>query len=141
MKISIERQDGLFHFVGKDANGIELHIDAAETIGGTDAGIRPMQLLLYGVAGCSGIDMVSILEKQKQTLHNICITVTAEREEGKTPALFTNIHLHFDLKGILLPEKVEKALALTFEKYCSVALILGKSATITYSYTIENSNK
>lgn len=136
MTIKITRETGLFHFVGYNEQGIAIHLDAAKEIGGNDAGIRPMQLLLYGLAGCSGIDMVSILNKQKEVVEDISITVTAEREKDKVPALFTTIQVHFELKGALNSTKVEKALALTFEKYCSVSAILAHTATISYSYTI-----
>ncbi|MCB9202531.1 MAG: OsmC family protein [Flavobacteriales bacterium] len=138
MKIRVERQDGLFHFVGKDNNGTEIHMDAAEKIGGTDKGVRPMQMLLYGIAGCSGIDVVSILNKQKQTLDDIAIDIEAEREEGKIPSLFTKINVHYTLKGNLDENKVKRALELTFTKYCSVSKIIEKTAEITYSYSIEN---
>lgn len=136
MKIKVDRIDGLFHFVGKDANGTEVHMDAAQTIGGTDKGIRPMQLLLYGLAGCSGIDVVSILNKQKQTIDDISIEIEAEREQDKHPALFTDIHVHFILKGEIDEMKAQKALDLTFDKYCSVAKTLDKFSKITYSFSI-----
>lgn len=136
MKIKVDRIDGLFHFVGKDANGTEVHMDASETIGGTDKGIRPMQMLLYGLAGCSGIDVVSILNKQKQTIDGISIEIEAEREKDKQPSLFTEIHVRFILKGKIDEIKAQKALDLTFDKYCSVAKTLDQYAKITYSFSI-----
>lgn len=136
MKISVKRQDGLFHFVGETPSGVSVQMDGSEAIGGTNAGVRPMEMLLYGIAGCSGIDMVSILNKQKQTVRDIQINVNAEREQDKIPALFTDIHVEFVLWGDLSAEKVAKALDLTFSKYCSVAITLGKTAAITYSYQI-----
>lgn len=138
MKIKVDRIDGLFHFVGKDINGTEVHMDAAETIGGTDKGIRPMQMLLYGLAGCSGIDVVSILNKQKQTIEDISIEIEAEREKDKQPSLFTEIHVHFILKGKIDEIKAQKALDLTFDKYCSVAKTLDQYAKITYSFSINS---
>ena len=136
MKIKVNREEGLFHFVGEEKDTKQIHMDASEEIGGTDKGIRPMQMLLYGIAGCSGIDMVSILKKQKQNLVDISIEVNAEREKEAVPSLFTDIQVHFILKGDLDAVKVQKALDLTFTKYCSVALTIGKTAEIGYSFEI-----
>lgn len=136
MKIKMIRKNELFHFIGKSDNGVEVHIDADESVGGTGKGIRPMMILLYGLAGCSGIDVVSILNKQKQNLKHIEIEIEAEREKDKHPSLFTKIYVNFLLTGALDSAKVQKALDLTFDKYCSVAKTLDRFSKICYSFKI-----
>ncbi|HBH25163.1 MAG TPA: osmotically inducible protein OsmC, partial [Cytophagales bacterium] len=108
-------------------------------IGGSNKGMRPMQLLLVGIGSCSSIDVISILKKMKQPLEDIKITVTAEREENKAPALFTDIHVHFRMYGEMDEEKAERAVHLSMEKYCSVTRILEKTANITWSYELNPS--
>lgn len=138
MKIKIDRKNKAFHFQGQNEDGTKINIDANPEIGGEKKGVRPMELLLYGLAGCSAIDMISILEKSKQDLQDISVEVDAEREKDKTPSLFTDITITFFIKGNLDETKVKRALDLTFTKYCSVALILNKTAKITYDYVINH---
>ena len=96
-----------------------------------------MQLLLAGIGSCSSIDIIHLLKKQRQQLDDIKITVTAEREKDTAPSLFTDIHVHFELYGPLDEKKVQRAVALSMDKYCSVTRILEKTAKITYDYTIK----
>lgn len=140
MKIKVVREGDLYHFVGKANNEIKLHIDAGAEIGGENKGFRPMEMLLYSLAGCSGIDLISILNKQKQKLEYIRIEIEAEREKNKIPSLFTKIHVCFFLAGKLNNIKIEKALKLTFEKYCSVAKTLEVKSKISYSFNIINNS-
>lgn len=116
--------------------GNTIHMDASPDIGGTNQGMRPMQLLLAAMGGCSTIDIINILKKQRQDLKDIKITVTGEREKDVVPSLYTEVHAHFKLYGNLDPDKVEKAVMLGVEKYCSVAKTLEKSAKVTYSFEI-----
>ena len=97
-----------------------------------------MQLLLAGIGGCSAIDVINILKKQRQTLTGLSISVEGERESGKTTNVFTKIHLHYVLSGELDLRKVERALELGVNKYCSVGEMLKKSAGITYSYEVQD---
>ncbi|SFI24671.1 OsmC family protein [Halpernia frigidisoli] len=138
MKIKIDRKNKAYHFQGQNEDGVTINMDANPEIGGEKKGVRPMEMLLYGLAGCSAIDMISILEKSKQDLQEISVEVDAERQKDKTPALFTDIKVTFYLSGNLDETKVKRALDLTFEKYCSVALTLNKTAKITYDYVINN---
>lgn len=126
-----------FHFEGTDANGKTVNMDAPVNGIGGENGIRPMQMLLMGLGGCSGIDVVSILKKQKQEFSDFSINIEAEREKDKEPALFTKIHAHFIFTGDLDPTKVERAVDLSITKYCSVARTLEKTAEITYSFEIK----
>lgn len=125
-----------FHFEAANENGNSVHIDASPDIGGTNQGMRPMQMLLAAMGGCSAIDVVNILKKQKQDLKDIKVTVTGEREQGAIPSLFTEVHAHYKLFGNLDKDKADKAVSLAVDKYCSVAKTLEKTAKVTYSFEI-----
>lgn len=137
MKIELKRVNKAVQMIAFNEDGNEIHIDGAPGIGGEGKGFRPMQLLAAGAGSCSSIDIISILKKQRQSLEDLQVTIKAEREEGKIPSLFQTIHLHYTLCGKLDRNKVEKALELSLEKYCSVVKILEKTAKITYSYEIK----
>jgi putative redox protein len=137
MKIKLKRLNDAVKMEALNDEGNSVVIDGAPSVGGTQAGMRPMQLLLAGLGGCSGIDVVDVLKKQRQNLEDIRIEINGEREDQPAPSVFTNIHVHYTLKGALDPEKVKRAIDLSLEKYCSVARILEKTAKITYSYEIE----
>lgn len=131
MKITLSRQNDAVHFVAQNEQDISLNIDGSPEIGGENKGFRPMQLLLAALGGCSSIDVVSILKKQRQVLEGFDIEVDGEREAGKEPSLFKDILVTFKLTGATLdPEKVKKAVSLSMDKYCSVAKTLEPTATI-----------
>jgi putative redox protein len=136
IKIELKRLNDAFHFEASNENGNSVHIDASPDIGGTNQGMRPMQMLLAAMGGCSAIDVVNILKKQKQDLKDIKVTVTGEREQGAIPSLFTEVHAHYRLFGKVDQDKANKAVSLAVEKYCSVAKTLEKTAKVTYSFEI-----
>jgi len=136
MEINLIRKSGKFNFEAANETGFKVELDAKEAIGGEGKGFRPMEMLLVGLGGCSGIDMVNVLTKQKEPLDDIKIKINATRKDEEMPPIFDVIDIHFDLYGGLNLQKVERALALTFEKYCSVSNILGRSATLNFTYTI-----
>lgn len=136
MKIVLERINNAFHFEAKNEDGKIVNIDGAPDIGGHNMGVRPMQLLIMGLGGCSAIDVVLILQKQKQLVDDLKIELNAERYEDREPALFKNIHVTFNFKGDLKAARVKRAVALSMDKYCSVAKILEETATITYGSSI-----
>ncbi|MBB5634244.1 putative redox protein [Pedobacter cryoconitis] len=138
MEINLIRKSGLFNFEAGNSGGNTVELDANPKIGGEGKGFRPMEMLLVGLGGCSGIDVVNVLTKQKEPLDDIKIKINATRKDEEMPPIFDVIDIHFNLYGKLNEQKVERALALTFEKYCSVSNILGRSATIKFSYTIHN---
>ena len=127
IRIELSRVSGDYGFEAKDSNGHSVLMDTSPEAGGTNFGVRPMQMLLMGLGGCSGIDIVSILKKQRQDLQDIRTFIEAERELGKEPSLFTHITIVFELYGNLDPEKAERACALSMEKYCSVSETLRKA--------------
>lgn len=137
MRIELKRLNKGCHMVATNEEGNEIHIDGATAVGGEGKGFRPMQLLAAGAAGCSSIDIISILTKQRQVLIDLQVSVDAKREIGKVPSLFKTLHLHFILTGNLDKSKVEKALDLSLQKYCSVVKIMEKTAKISYSYEIK----
>ena len=137
MKIELKRKNEAVHFEAVNESGFKIAIDGSPAIGGENKGARPMELLIMGLGGCSGIDIISILKKMKQHVEDFSISIEADREQGKEPSLFEKIHVLFTLKGDLDPAKVEKAVQLSMDKYCSVAKTLEKTATITYAFTIQ----
>lgn len=136
MKIELQRKNKAVHLEAVNEDGATIQIDGSPAVGGENLGFRPMQLLLAAIGGCSTIDIVGILKKQRQEIEDIRITVDGEREPNVEPSLFQTIHVHFELTGNLDEEKVRRAVDLSMQKYCSVAKTLEKTATITYAFSI-----
>jgi putative redox protein len=138
MEVELIRVDQAFHFEAKGSSNKTVHIDAAEAIGGTNSGARPMELLLMGLGGCTAIDVLLIMKKQRQIVDNLKITLTGERIkiEGTEMSPFRKINIHFDFTGQISPEKAEKAIALSMEKYCSATAQFSATAEITYSFKV-----
>ena len=124
IQIEVNRVQGDFGFEAKDTAGHIARMDSSPETGGENFGIRPMQMLLMGLGGCSGIDIVSILKKQRQVVEGFHMLLEGDREPGKEPSLWANIHMVFELKGTIDPDKAKKAVELAMEKYCSVAATL-----------------
>ena len=135
MNISVNWVDGML-MVGKSHSGHSITMDGPPEIGGENLGVRPMEMLLLGVAGCTMIDVVTTLKKMRQDLTNCETKLSAERAD-EHPKVFTDIHIQFIVKGHDLdPKKVEKAITLSAEKYCSASIMLGKTASITHDFEI-----
>ncbi len=121
ISINLKRVAGDYGFEATDAQGQVVKLDNSPDGGGIDFGVRPMQLLLMGLGGCSGIDIVSILKKQRQHIEDFSMHIEGEREADKEPSLWKNIVIVFSLKGEIDPGKAYRACSLSMEKYCSVA--------------------
>ncbi len=135
MNISVNWVDGLL-MVGKSDSGHTITMDGPPESGGENLGVRPMEILLLGVAGCTMIDVVTTLKKMRQDLSQLETKINAERATDH-PKVFTDIHIHFILKGQNLDEKkVDKAITLSAEKYCSASIMLGETATITHDFEV-----
>ncbi len=135
MSIKVEWQ-GNKAFEATSSTGHKVMVDASPEVGGEDKGSRPMELLLMGLGGCSGIDVTMMLEKGKQDVKGCDMEITAERADG-VPAVYTKINLHFVVTGTDLNEKkVARAVELSADKYCSVSKMLEKTAEMTHSYEI-----
>ncbi len=123
-------------FVGESGSGHSVVMDGAPEVGGRNLGVRPMEMLLLGLGGCTAFDVVSILQKSRQEVVDCEVHIEAERRE-EIPKVFTSIHIHFVVSGKRLkPEKVGKAVDLSADKYCSASEMLGKSAKITHDFEI-----
>ena len=135
MNISVNWVDGML-MVGKSHSGHSITMDGPPEIGGENLGVRPMEMLLIGVAGCTMIDVVTTLKKMRQELMQCETKVNAKRADDH-PKVFTDIHIQFIVKGQDLdPKKVEKAITLSAEKYCSASIMLGEMAKITHDFEI-----
>ena len=135
MNISVNWVDGLL-MVGKSDSGHTITMDGPPESGGENLGVRPMEMLLLGVAGCRMIDVVTTLKKMRQDLSHFETKINAERATDH-PKVFTDIHIQFILKGQNLDEKkVDKAITLSAEKYCSASIMPGETATITHDFEV-----
>ncbi|MCY4170160.1 MAG: OsmC family protein [Bacteroidetes bacterium] len=135
-KVTLSRLDNKFHFVGTNSAGNSLHLDTSPDEGGSGQGVGPMQAVAMALGGCSGIDIVIVLDKQRQDLQKFDTTITYERSQNETPALFNTLHVHYEFEGNLDEDKVRRAVDLSINKYCSVAKIIEKTAPITVSWSI-----
>ena len=136
MKINIKRLNDNFHMEARNEEGAVLHMDGSPDIGGNNSGFRPMQMLLAALGGCSAIDTILILKKQKQEINSFEIEVEGDREKIGDYSLFRSITLHFKIQGEVEIEKAERAVNLSMEKYCSVAKTLEPTAKINYKVTV-----
>lgn len=138
MKVELVRVDDAFHFEASGVSGVVNHMDANVDIGGHNLGARPMEMLLMGLGGCTAIDVILVLKKQRQVIEDFRISVEGEREQipGTEMKPFRKINVHFALKGTVDPEKLERAIKLSMEKYCSATAQLSASAEITHSYSL-----
>lgn len=139
IEINLNRVNGDYGFDAVDANGHVVRIDTSPETGGNDHGVRPMQLVLMGLGGCSAIDIVMILKKQRQTVDGFSIKIEGEREKGKEPSLWENVKIVFELRGDIDPEKAARACELSMNKYCSVAETLRRGGTnLTWGVRVIN---
>jgi len=123
-------------FVGESGSGHSVVMDGPPELGGRNLGVRPMEMLLLGLGGCASFDVVLILQKSKQQVTDCEVEIEAERAD-KEPKVFTRIHLHFIVKGHdLSDEKVERAIRLSAEKYCSASIMLGKTAEVSHDFEL-----
>lgn len=122
--------------VGESASGHAVIMDGPQDLGGKNLGIRPMEMLLLGMGGCTTIDVVSTLEKMRENVRDCRVEINAQRAENH-PKIFTKIHIHFIVEGDDLNEKkVAKAISLSADKYCSASIMLAKVAHVTHDFEI-----
>lgn len=135
MKARVKWLDNM-SFVGESGSGHSVVMDGPPELGGRNLGVRPMEMLLLGLGGCSSFDVVLILQKSKQQVIDCEVQIEAERAD-KEPKVFTRIHLHFIVSGRnLSADKVERAIKLSAEKYCSASIMLAKTAEVTHDFEI-----
>jgi putative redox protein len=125
-------------FVGESDSGHAVVMDGPPEGGGRNVGIRPMEMVLIGMGGCTAYDVIHILKKSRQRVDDCRVEIEARRAESE-PRVFTHIHVHFIVSGRGLTETaVQRAVSLSAEKYCSASIMLGKTAEITHDYEIVN---
>ena len=123
-------------FLGESGSGHTIVMDGPPDHGGRNIGIRPMEMILLGVGGCSSFDVMDILQKGRHDIVACVAELSAERVDA-IPSVFSNIHIHFKVTGRKLKDKVvERAVKLSAEKYCSASIMLGKSVKITHDFEI-----
>jgi putative redox protein len=135
MKVNVKWLDGVA-FVGESETGHAVVLDGAPENGGRNIGMRPMEMLLIGMGGCTSFDVVAILKKARQPIVDCVAEIDATRAD-EIPKVFTKIHVHFVVTGNDLNEaQVERAIKLSAEKYCSASIMLSKSVEITHDFEI-----
>ena len=137
MQIELKRVNDAVHFEASAASStVKVQIDGSPAMGGQGLGVRPMELVLMALASCSSLDMVTILEKQRQTIKDFSIVAEGVRTDN-IPNVFTSIHLTVKLKGDIDAAKAERAAELAIKKYCSVHdMLAAGGVNITYSLEI-----
>jgi putative redox protein len=136
MKINVKRLNDKFHMEASNEDGNTIQMDSAPDIGGEGKGMRPRQMLLAALGGCSAIDVLLILRKQKQDILDFNVEVEGHSEKVQDYSLYRDITLHFKIKGTIDYDKVERAVKLSIEKYCSVSKTLEPTAKINYKITL-----
>lgn len=134
--VEVDWIDGL-RFVARDNEGHSIVMDVTKEHGGEGSGFGPMQLLLAALGGCSGVDITGIMNKQRQKLEHLRITVSGRRV-AEPPRVYNKIHVSYRVKGKYLKEKsVRRAIELSQERYCSVAATLKAKAEVSFDYEIQ----
>ena len=135
MKGTVTLQKGST-FEGVAGSGHRVTMDVAPEVGGQNLGLRPMEMVLLGLGGCTAIDVLHMLRKGRQPITDMRVELNAERADD-VPKVFTRIHLHFVLTGAGLdPHKIERAINLSASKYCSASMMLNKTAEMTHDFEI-----
>ncbi len=135
MKVRVKWIEGVA-FKAESESGHTLVMDGALDVGGKNLGPRPMETVLMGTGGCSAIDVILILKKGRQQVTDCVVDVMAERALTD-PKIFTSIHFHYIVTGVELSrEKVERAIKLSADIYCSATAMLAKTATVTHDFQI-----
>ena len=136
MQATVKWVDGVM-FVGETGSGHAIVMDGPPDHGGRNMGMRPMEMILVGLGGCSSFDVVQILQKGRNNIVNCIAEISAERVDA-VPSVFSKIHLHFVVSGRDLKESVvERAVKLSAEKYCSASIMLGKAGVeITHDFEV-----
>jgi putative redox protein len=138
MKVTLNRVNENYHFQLKNERGHIVDVDSRSEFGGNDLGASPMELVLMGLAGCSAIDLISILKKQRQTITSFKAEVEGTRVQIEEAKPFKEITVVFYLEGIIEAEKAKRAAELSFTKYCSVSKTLELTAKINYKIVLNN---
>jgi putative redox protein len=138
MKVTLNRVNDNFHFQLKNERGHVVDVDNKAEFGGDDLGASPMELLLMGVAGCSSIDIITILKKQRQIISSFKAEVEGIRVTIEDAKPFKEITVVFFLEGKIDADKAMRAAELSFTKYCSVSKTFEPTVTIHFKVILNN---
>jgi len=139
MEVKVKWVDGMM-FLGESESGHTVTMDGPPNLGGRNMGVRPMELLLLGMGGCTSFDVMQMLQKGRQQVTDCVAEITAERVDT-VPKVFSSIHVHFVVTGKdLKTSAVERAVKLSAEKYCSASIMLEKAVTITHDFEVVESD-
>lgn len=136
MKVHLDQLDDAIQFRAQNESGYDFTVASSDE----QEGVSPMEMVALGLGGCSSIDILSILKKQRQSVDDFEVDVDAERATDEVPAVFTSLHVHYRFEGGVEPEKVRRAIELSLDKYCSVSHMLEATATISYDFTVNGTD-
>ena len=137
MKVTLHRKNDQTWLEGVNEKGLTTNIDGTSAKDGTKKGASPMELFLMSLAGCSSMDVIGILKKQRQIIEDYKVEVSGVRALDQIPSVFTDIHLKFILKGAIKPKKVEKAIKMSMDTYCSVSMMVKATVNVTTEFEIQ----
>lgn len=137
MKVEVKRINTAYGLAATNESGETVQMDGSKGIGGHEAAFRPMQMLLAALGGCSSIDVISLMNKQREPLKALDVTIEATRQQDVVPSLFESIHVHYVFYGDVSEQKAKKAVKLSMDTYCSVAKTLEKAAPISWSFEVK----
>ncbi len=132
MNVQLQQVDDEIQFQAQSESGYEFMVASADEL----EGVSPMEMVALGLGSCSSVDILSILEKQRQSVDRYDVDVDATRAEEEVPAVFTELHVHYTVEGDVDPDKLRRAIELSLDKYCSVSRMLEATATISYAFTV-----
>ena len=132
MTVHLERINDAIQFQAEAETGYTFPIGSEPE----HEGVRPMEMVALSFGGCSSIDILSILKKQRQPVERFDVAVDGERATDAVPAVFTTLHVHYRLEGEVEPDKVRRAIELSLDKYCSVSKMLEPTVELAYTFTV-----
>jgi putative redox protein len=136
MKVFLRKINNRVLFEASNSRGHTINIEGSRDIGGEDSAPSPTELLLMSQAGCTAIDVVELLKKMRQPLEHLEIETEGHRAQDQVPKIFTGIHLHYKIYGNVQPEKADKAISMSIEKYCTISKMIDQVARLTYSFEV-----
>jgi putative redox protein len=136
MKVFLRKINDRVLFEASNSRGHTINIEGSRDIGGEDSAPSPTELLLMSQAGCTAIDVVELLKKMRQPLEHLEIETEGHRAQDQVPKIFTGIHLHYKIYGDVQPEKADKAISMSIEKYCTISKMIDQVAKLTYSFEV-----
>lgn len=132
MNVQLEQVGDETQFRAQSGSGYDFMVASADEL----EGVSPMEMVALGLGSCSSVDILNILEKQRQSVDDYDVDVEATRATDEVPAVFTRLHVHYTVVGAVEPDKLRRAIELSLDKYCSVSRILEETAAISYAFTV-----